>query len=82
MSPKWQIRKKSKNQRPGNGKTTNNKEIERKFQEWVELRKLKNDHFDQGIAITMETKLKLGYILVIFMLLYSSYAIYFIVHCI
>ena len=75
MSPKCPFKKRNKKQQ-GNGKTSN-KEIERKFQTWLELRKLKNDHFDKGLKLSVESKLKLGYILVLIMLIYSSYSIFF-----
>ena len=78
MSPKCPIKKKQAKNRTQQGKgKTSNKEIEGKFQTWLELRKLKNEHFDRELELSVESKLKLGYILFIAMLCFSSYSIYF-----
>ena len=43
----------------------------------MELRKLKNNHFDKGLQLSVEARLRIGYIIIVIMLLYSAYAVYF-----
>ena len=61
----------------GNGKTKDRIEVERKFQEWKDLKELKDDYIMKDFKIPEEFWLRLGYFMVTFMLLYSTYSIYY-----
>ena len=77
MAPRCQNKKNYKGLQNGNGKSKNRIEVERKFQEWKDLKELKDDHINKDYKIPVKYWLRLGYFMVIFMLLYSTYCIYY-----
>ena len=77
MSPQCSIKKKQARKRTQQGKgKTSNKEVEAKFKTWLQLRELKNEHFDRELEFSVESKLRLGFIL--FIALFFSHLTAFI----
>ena len=78
MSPKCSIKKKqARNRTQHENQKTSKTETEAKFNTWLQLRKLKNEHFDRELEISSETKLKIGFIFFIAMMCFSTYSLYY-----